>query len=201
MHRHRDAAVKAVAEATGRGLLDAQLLRKYIAYARRTCHPRLNADAAELLKNHYVQFRSRVSKASGSEAQRAIPITVRQLEAIVRLSEARARLELTDEVTSDHVAEAIRLFQVSTFRAATAGMPDGSGAMVGGARFDEMIQRAERELHMRLGIGQTASTALLLQFLSERQFERAVAMRALEFLVQKNQFRFKKQRKLVERVM
>lgn len=62
------------------------------------------------------------------------------------------------------------------------------------------VQKAERELTSRLGIGQTASTAVLLQFLGDRNIDRPVGMRALDFLVQKGQFKFKKMRKLVERI-
>lgn len=196
MHRDKDAAVAAIQDDTG--MVEIAKLRKYVAYARRTCHPRLNAEAAEMLKNQYVAFRSKVPKGSGASGATSIPITVRQLEAIVRISEARARMELREEATTDHVAEAIRLFQVSTFRAATSGLPTDGG--YGGAKFDELVQKAERELNQRIGIGQTASTQLLIQFLTDRQFERPIALRALDYLVQKNLFRYKKQQKLVERV-
>ena len=195
MHRDKDAAVSLIQDATG--MVDIPLLRKYIAYARKTCNPRLTEEAAKMLQNQYVQFRGRVAKGVGAAAATSIPITVRQLEAIVRISEARARMELSPEANSEHVLEAIRLFQVSTYRAATSGMAEGGFV---GAKFDDLVQKAERELNQRIGIGQTASTQLLVQFLTDRQFEKAIAMRALEFLVQKNQFKFKKQRKLVERV-
>lgn len=194
MHTEKDEAVKLVQDETG--MVEIAKLKKYVAYARKTCHPRLNAEAAELLKNQYVKFRSSVARGPGGST--SIPITVRQLEAVVRISEARARMELKDEATTEHVLEALRLFQVSTFRAATTGMADGG---VGGAKFDEQVQKAERELTQRIGIGQTASTQLLVQFLADRQVEKAVAMRALEFLVQRGQFKFKKMRKLVERCM
>jgi DNA replication licensing factor MCM5 len=194
MHRYKDDAVKDLQEASG--MVEIKLLKKYVAYARKTCHPRLNQEAAELLANHYVRFRSSVPKGPAGTST-SIPITVRQLEAIIRIAEARARMELKDEATTEHVQEAIRLFQVSTFRAATTGMGEGG---IGGPKMDEMIQKAERELTQRIGIGQTASTQQLLQFLSDRNFEKPVAVRALEYLVQKNNFRFKKQRKLVERL-
>ena len=43
----------------------------------------------------------------------AIPITVRQLEAVVRISESLAKMELKPFATDAHVDEAIRIFQVS----------------------------------------------------------------------------------------
>ncbi len=52
---------------------------------------------------------------------------MRQLEAIVRLSESIARMSCTPDVTEDHVREALRLFRVSTLDAASTGLDiDGS---------------------------------------------------------------------------
>ncbi len=53
-----------------------------------------------------------------------IPITVRQLEAVVRLSEALAKITLSPHATEEHVAEAIRLFHVATLNAASVGMSE-----------------------------------------------------------------------------
>lgn len=50
-----------------------------------------------------------------------MPITVRQLEALVRISESLAKMRLCPEVTQEDVREAIRLFQASTGVALAAG--------------------------------------------------------------------------------
>lgn len=50
-----------------------------------------------------------------------IPITVRQLEATIRISESLAKMQLLPFATEKHVAEALRLFQVSTLEAAQTG--------------------------------------------------------------------------------
>ena len=47
----------------------------------------------------------------------SIPITVRQLEAIIRISESLAKLTLQPTVQEVHVDEAIRLFKLSTMDA------------------------------------------------------------------------------------
>jgi DNA replication licensing factor MCM5 len=135
MHNKREEAVKVIQDESG--MVEIKQLKKYIAYARKTCHPRLNEEAAELLKNQYVKFRGNVVRGAQG-AGTSIPITVRQLEAVVRISEARARMELKKEATTEHVQEALRLFQVSTYRAATTGMGEGG---VGGAKFDEMVRK------------------------------------------------------------
>merc|ERR1712217_62341 len=84
-------------------------LRKYLSYCRDRCDPRVSPEAAEVLENKYVEIRQHM-KAEGD----AIPITVRQLEAIIRISESLAKMELRDEVEVGHVEESVRLFMRST---------------------------------------------------------------------------------------
>lgn len=57
----------------------------------------------------------------GSEKRLSIPITVRQLEAVIRISEALAKMQLQPFATEIHVNEALRLFQVSTLDATMSG--------------------------------------------------------------------------------
>ncbi|CAJ1457141.1 unnamed protein product [Effrenium voratum] len=90
-----------------------QELRKYITYCRSKCSPRITKEGAEVLKNHYVAIR----KAMKSE-KATIPITVRQLEAIVRIAESLAKMELQEDADVSHVEEALRLFTVSTLDSA-----------------------------------------------------------------------------------
>lgn len=56
-----------------------------------------------------------------TEKRIAIPITVRQLEAVIRISESLAKMRLQPFATETHVNEALRLFQVSTLDAAMTG--------------------------------------------------------------------------------
>ena len=71
--------------------IEPELLRKYIAYARKNVNPRLTEDANNVLKEFYVSTRN-----SNPEEQGAVPITARQLEAIIRLSEASAKIKLKE---------------------------------------------------------------------------------------------------------
>ncbi|OQU78151.1 hypothetical protein SORBI_3009G166400 [Sorghum bicolor] len=75
--------------------LAAQLLRKYISYSREHVFPRMSKAAAAILKDFYLKLRNRSTSADGT------PITARQLESLVRLAEARARVDLRDEVTEE----------------------------------------------------------------------------------------------------
>ncbi len=84
-----------------------KLLKKYFAYARQRINPKLTDGAMEEIKNYYIEMRTR---ELGEEAAiRAIPISPRQLEALVRLSEASARIRLSDKVLRKDAKKAVDL--------------------------------------------------------------------------------------------
>ena len=78
-----------------------EFVRKYVAYAKRNVFPVMTDDASEVLKNYYVDFRS--------ASEDSVPFTPRQLEAFVRLSEASARVRLSEEVTVKDAKRAISI--------------------------------------------------------------------------------------------
>ena len=66
-----------------------------------------------------------------TEEHPAVPITIRQLEALIRISESLAKMGLENDVQAVDIAEAIRLFKVSTMAANSVddqGTPSGSDA-------------------------------------------------------------------------
>ena len=79
------------------------LLRKYILYARTRVQPTLSTMDVDKVSRLYAELR-RESLAAGS-----IPITVRHVESIVRMSEAHARMHLRDAVRADDIDLAIRV--------------------------------------------------------------------------------------------
>ncbi|MBW2996135.1 ATP-binding protein [Candidatus Woesearchaeota archaeon] len=85
--------------------IETELLRKYIAYARQNIKPKLTSTALEEIKTYYVDMRNREGSEEG--ATRAIPISPRQLEALVRLAEASARTRLSDKITKKDARRAI----------------------------------------------------------------------------------------------
>ena len=109
-------------EATDDGLpLD--FLKRYIAYCRAKCSPRLSAEASEILRNHYVSIREEIHRQAQTDGSNPpVPISVRQLEAIVRIAESLAKMRLSPEATVEDVNEALRLFKVSTLSAAKTGV-------------------------------------------------------------------------------
>ena len=65
-------------EETPEGEISLKFLKKFIAYCRRTCGPRLSENAADKLKNRYVLMRGGTKEAeSHSDKRLSIPITVR----------------------------------------------------------------------------------------------------------------------------
>jgi len=90
----------------GTAEIETLLLRKYISYARRYCVPKLTDQALEEIREYYVKMRSSGGDEGGIKA---IPITARQLEALVRLAEASARSRLSDKVTKKDSRKAIEL--------------------------------------------------------------------------------------------
>jgi len=87
--------------------LPPEMLRKYVAYAKRI-EPVLTEEAINELRQYYLKMRS----LSGS-AESPVAITPRQLEALVRLSEARARCFLRDRVEVEDARTIIRLMTIS----------------------------------------------------------------------------------------
>ncbi|MEM1515408.1 MAG: minichromosome maintenance protein MCM [Candidatus Bathyarchaeia archaeon] len=84
------------------------LLRKYIAYARKNIKPILSQEAMERLKEFYLAMRS-ASEGEGTP----IAITARQLEALIRIAEARARAALRNLVLLEDAEAAINIMKKS----------------------------------------------------------------------------------------
>ena len=86
--------------------IDSNLLKKFISYIRRNINPSLSEGAIEEIKEYYVSMRNSGSTEGGVQP---IPITPRQLEALVRLSEASAKIRMADKVTRKDAKRAIEL--------------------------------------------------------------------------------------------
>ena len=80
-------------------------LRKYVAYAKRI-YPVMTDEAMAAIEKKYLDIRK-----TGEGAGSSVPITPRQLEAIIRLSEASARLRLSNEVSIDDAERAVRIVE------------------------------------------------------------------------------------------
>src|SRR3989338_816298 len=86
-------------------------LKKYIAYAKQHIHPRLTTEAMTEMQRYFVEIRNKGGVEEG--VLRAIPISARQLDALVRLSEAAARMRLSNTVEVQDAQKAIELLEYS----------------------------------------------------------------------------------------
>ncbi|KAI9833099.1 MAG: hypothetical protein M1826_000466 [Phylliscum demangeonii] len=98
-------------------ILPVEFLTAYISYARAHCSPQLTAEACEALVESYVAMRQLGDDVRA--ADRRITATTRQLESMIRLAEAHAKMRLAATVTADDVAEAVRLIRSALKQAAT----------------------------------------------------------------------------------
>ncbi|MDC0241975.1 minichromosome maintenance protein MCM [Candidatus Nitrosopelagicus sp.] len=86
-----------------KSLIDSETLTKYLAYVKRI-NPTLTKEAEEIILDYYMKMRT-------VEAEEMITVTPRQLEGLIRLATARARLLLKTQVEAEDAQRAIDLLQ------------------------------------------------------------------------------------------
>ena len=161
------------------GEIEINDLRKYIAFARSKCAPKLQEESMKLLQNHYVADRKK-------QANGAFPITVRQLEAIIRLSESLAKMSLSPVVTTAHVEEAHRLFEVSTLNASSAGL-SASGVSIP-RDMVELVIKIEDTIRRKVAIGTKIQKVRLEQELLTMYSDYRSVEMALVNMIKKEEF-------------
>ena len=116
---HRDIDVGGAGRPEGGELppFSSEFLKKYVAYAR-VVRPRLSDEALTVLEDYYVRVRRQ-----GEEPDSPVPITARQLEALVRMSEAAARARLSEVVRPEDAQRAVRI--MDSYLRRVAMTPEG----------------------------------------------------------------------------
>ena len=89
------------------------IMQDYISYARKNVHPVIPDAAAVQLEEEYIKMRSLGARSTAGNVVTATP---RQLESLIRISEALAKMKLNGEVSVEDVKEAARLINVATQR-------------------------------------------------------------------------------------
>lgn len=195
---------------SGQGELNVAAMKKYIQYCKARCSPRLSQEAGEVLTSSYVKIRDDVRKqaiaASGSsdgDTQTAIPITVRQLEALVRLSESLAKMRLDDEVKSEDVTEALRLFRVSTMAANATDQNSAGGANYGAAMSApnrQELERTEAFMQCRLAMGSMVNKQKLIEEAAGQGYNAMLVARVLSVMVGRGELLERNQGRLLKRI-
>lgn len=176
------------------GVIPLEKMQRYVEYCRARCAPRLSPTAAELLASHYVSVRNANRKQElHTNVRSSVPVTVRQLEAMVRIAESIAKLHLQPVATEEHVREAIRLFDASTVNAI------GQDALSREA--SEEVAQVEEKLKQRLPIGwHTSYNTLLREFVNGRyNFSKFALDTALNVMERRDSIQFRQQRQSVYR--
>jgi replicative DNA helicase Mcm len=106
------------AEHAAKPAIDIDLFSKYLSFAK-GIEPALTTEATDIIRSYYMDMRK-------AESEGMITVTPRQLEGLVRLATARARLLLKDKVDSDDAKRAIYLVDQML---KTAGVDVNTGKM------------------------------------------------------------------------
>ncbi|HLB71239.1 MAG: minichromosome maintenance protein MCM [Candidatus Methanoperedens sp.] len=89
-------------------VIQADMLRKYIAFTKRNIFPIIQDDARKQLIDFYLSLRKQ-----GEDPNSPVPVTARQLEALIRLAEASARVRLSNVITTEDTERVIRIVMAS----------------------------------------------------------------------------------------
>ena len=157
------------------------------------CTPKLTEESSDLLSNYYVNDRKNYQQ---SKRGNDIPITVRQLEAIIRLSEALAKMSLSPIVTKKHVEEAHRLFQMSTLDAARGTR--NLGGNLSKEQGNE-VAKIEEAIKRRVAIGQRIQYSKLIDEMGLRYTMRNLIAIAISNLVLRGEFRSQNEKQILIR--
>ncbi len=84
-----------------------EFMRKYIAYMRQNCHPKMTKETLDRIKNFYVTMRGMY------KGEDTVAITLRQNEALLRMAEASAKVRFSTVVEEQDAERAIRIMKVS----------------------------------------------------------------------------------------
>ncbi|KAL4571399.1 hypothetical protein LXL04_018158 [Taraxacum kok-saghyz] len=166
-------------------------------YCRIMTHPRLSDSAATQLQESYVKIRQDMRKQANETGEStAVPITVRQLEAIVRLSESLAKMRLSNLADDSHVSEALRLFNNSTMDAAKSGISQQINLT---PEMANEIKQAESQIKRRMGIGSHLSERRLIDDLTRMGLNESIVRRALIIMHQREEVEYKRERRVIYR--
>lgn len=160
----------------------------------------MSAAAGEKLKRHYVTMRNGTrDQENENHKKSAIPITIRQLEAIIRISESLAKMQLQPFVSEAHVDEAIRLFKVSTLAAAQSGDLSGAEGFTTEEEHQDMM-RIEKQIKRRFPVGSQLSEFSVVQDLLKQNFAQPIVTKVIYCMIRKGELQQRMQRKMLYRV-
>lgn len=177
-------------------IFDNEFIKRYILYAK-TINPEMDSSSRMKIKNFYLKMRSEKNECSQNTSKNkninSIPLTVRQLEAIIRMSEAFARMSLSKIVTEKHVDLAIEVFKESTMKAVNDGH-----YLDGMVRQDQMqkVRSCADKILKNLSVGSAKTVSSLDEYSESKE----VLGQAITYLSKKNKLLVRDRGRIVIRM-
>lgn len=160
----------------------------------------MSAAASDKLARHYVIMRNGNREQEKEKHKKSpIPITIRQLEAIIRISESLAKMELKPFVTEEHVKEAIRLFQVSTLNAVMSGSLSGAEGFTTEEDHQKMV-KIEKIIKRCFPVGTQLSEQTILQELAKQNYPEQFVSKVIYCMIRKGELQARSQRNMLYRL-
>jgi replicative DNA helicase Mcm len=127
--------------------LTPSFLRKYIAFAKRNYHPNINNDVMALILEYYVQERQSFGRHDQEDGEsNVVPITARALEALIRLTEAHARMFLRENAIAEDAKVALAVFKHWREEAGIEDESEYSGTSVRQRNTSTIISQIVRDI-------------------------------------------------------
>eukprot|EP00922_Rhytidocystis_sp_ex-Travisia-forbesii_P059443 GHVS01088150.1.p1 GENE.GHVS01088150.1~~GHVS01088150.1.p1 ORF type:complete len:854 (-),score=172.12 GHVS01088150.1:86-2647(-) len=165
-------------EGVAEGDIPLSRFRRFISYAKHTCRPKLSPGALDKLRTFYVNTRA-TAREDKRSSTRKIPITLRQLESLYRLTESFAKMQLTKDAVERHVDMAIDLFTASTVETSKHTLVFESMT----PSDQRAVQQAEEAILGLIPPGGRASRLAVFKNLQQKGFEKTALSRALATLI------------------
>jgi len=164
------------------------------------CGPRLDEAAGKKLIKLYVDIRNGHTEQDRPSGRRSsIPITVRQLEAIIRISESLAKMSLLPFANEGHVEEAFRLFSVSTLKAAMSGDLAGAEGFTSEEEHQQLI-KMEKQIKKRFPVGSQVAERSILTDLMQQNYDEKTIFKVIQCMIRKGELQYRMQRKMLFRL-
>jgi len=165
-----------------RPIYEKELMRKYVAYSKRIV-PVLSEEATGIIQRSYLEIRKL------GEGGNAVPITARQLEAFVRLSEASARARLSPIVEVEDARRAVRLVEYYLHK--IVGTEDGGldidGIATGTSKRDRDLMRVMQVLMKEFDRAEGLSMDEIVKFAEAEGINESTARSLIEKMARNNE--------------
>ena len=195
---HKQPHGKDLPKTSSAAAIHPDLLKKYIAYAKAMCTPLIGPEAMEALAAYFSKIRAEARNIVFSgDSMSTSHLTVRQLESLVRMTEALAKMELCRTAQLHHAEEAIRLFEKSTMEAA---QQKSMTSALSPTEHNKVVL-IERSIKHNILVGFTMATYKLLRALRAKGYEKKHIHYALYGMCRRGELELKHNRQVVFRKM